>query len=62
MIDVNDLKVGNRVVLAGKTAPRLILERWREGSEVMVTLKGYGGILYETVNAKQINRVIIVEN
>jgi hypothetical protein len=62
MIDVNDLKVGNRVVLAGKTAPRLILERWREGSEVMVTLKGYGGVLSETVNAKQISRVIIVEN
>jgi len=62
MIDVNDLKVGNRVVLAGKTAPRLILERWREGSEVMLMLKGTGGIIYETVNAKQINRVIIVEN
>ena len=62
MIDLNDLKVGSRVVLSGKTAPRLILERWKEGSEVMVMLKGSGGVLSEAVNAKQINRVIITEN
>jgi hypothetical protein len=58
MIDVNELRVGNRVVLAGKTAPRLILERWKEGNEVMLMLKGTGGIVYETVSSKQVNRVI----
>lgn len=59
MIDVNDLKVGKRVFLAGKTVPRLILERWKQGSEIMVSLKGSGGITHEIVNAKDIARVMV---
>ena len=59
MIDVNELRVGNRVVLSGKTAPRLILDRWKEGNEVMVTIAGQNGVKSEVVSSRQINRVIV---
>jgi hypothetical protein len=59
MIDVNELKVGNRVVLSGKTAPRLILDAWKSGNEVLLTISGQGGVSSETVSSKQINRVIV---
>jgi hypothetical protein len=59
MIDVNELRVGNRVVLSGKTAPRLILDRWKEGNEVMISIAGQNGVTSEVVSSKQINRVIV---
>jgi hypothetical protein len=59
MIDVNELRVGNRVILLNDINPRLILDKWKEGNEVMISLTGSGGITSETINAKQISRVIV---
>lgn len=59
MIDLKELRVGNRVVLSGKTAPRLILDAWKSGHEVMVMLAGHGGVKSEQVSSRQINRIIV---
>jgi len=59
MIDVNLLRVGNRVVLSGKTVPRLILDVWKSGNEVMVAIAGQNGVKSEPVSSKQINRIIV---
>lgn len=58
MIDTKELRVGDRVVLSGKTAPRLVLDKWTVGKDTMVLLKGQQGVVYESVSCNQIARII----
>ena len=59
MIDVNELRVGDRVILLNDINPRLILDKWKEGNEVMISIAGQNGVTSEVVSSKQINRVIV---